>query len=91
MKLIYIEWMDACAFGGRFKIDGSAYDWADTDWSGKDGSLLSKVTTVGFLVRKTKHDITVCTSIFTSSTSVAELMTIPRAWIAHITRARFDR
>lgn len=86
--IVRIDWEDACAFSGRFRVDGTDIDWSDTYWDGSTGSLLCRVVTVGFLVRESKRAVTVCTSIFTSSKRVAELMTIPRKWIKKITKIR---
>jgi hypothetical protein len=84
--IVRIEWMDACHYSGRFKADGSDADWLDTDWQNHDGSLLARQSTVGFLVRESQRAITVCTTISASNRRACELMTIPRAWIAKMTR-----
>lgn len=62
-----VQWEDSCTLGG---------------WQRQDGNhCVSRITTIGWLVRESKKEMTLTTSMSHDSGSVMDALTIPRCAI----------
>ena len=73
-QIVVVHWKDATTVGG---------------WNTRSAYLdhrPSSIVTVGFLLKKTKREITVVTTQDTSSGDYNQAISIPRSWVTSIRR-----
>lgn len=75
MKIIKINWVDSCTDPG----------WKHL-YNAKEEGCTSQCETVGYLIKSTRKEVTVCQNRSFTTESVGELMTIPKGCIIKITR-----